>query len=446
MKKLFILFFLILTSYLNAITNDSLLLNKSLEILKLLNLSEWEKTYSYFDSTMKVVFPTEKIEQTWLSMAKQLGEMKGIVDTNFTNFQNNRIVIITIKFDLLYADLRFVYNRNSELSGFFITPNYNFATYQTPEYVDKTKFFETKYKFGKQGLELEAVLTLPIRAKGDENKLFPVVILVHGSGPNDMDESIGLNKPFKDLAWGLASNGIAVFRYNKRTQQHPEKVLNTINNFTIWDETVEDVTLAIDKLKNTPDIDPDQIYILGHSLGGYAIPKIYQTDNTIKGFIIMAGSVRPLEDLIWEQYNYIFSLDDSISQDEKNQLDSLKNQIDLVKSSKLTKDMSPNQLPLGIPPSYWLDLKDYKPLDIIKKANNTKFLVLQGERDYQVTMKDFDLWKSTLQDNENARFKTYSKLNHLFIEGEGKSHPDEYLKAGQIPNYVIMDIVEFIKN
>ncbi len=59
---------------------------------------------------------------------------------------------------------------------------------------------------------LPATLTLP---SGEGH--FPAVLLVAGSGPNDRDETIGPNKPFRDLAQGLAAADIASLRYDKRT-------------------------------------------------------------------------------------------------------------------------------------------------------------------------------------------------------------------------------------
>ena len=71
-------------------------------------------------------------------------------------------------------------------------------------------------------------------------------------------------------------------------------------------------------------------------------------------------------------------------------------------------------------------------------------LILQGERDFQVTMKDFGLWKSELQARRNVRFLTYPKLNHLFIAGEGKSRPDEYQQPGHVDEQVVADIANWI--
>ena len=78
------------------------------------------------------------------------------------------------------------------------------------------------------------------------------------------------------------------------------------------------------------------------------------------------------------------------------------------------------------------------------KSVKIPILILQGERDYQVTMKDFHIWEETLVDNKKAKFISYPRLNHLFMEGEGPSYPSEYMVEGHIPDYVIRDIVEWI--
>ena len=72
-------------------------------------------------------------------------------------------------------------------------------------------------------------------------------------------------------------------------------------------------------------------------------------------------------------------------------------------------------------------------------------LILQGERDYQVTMKDFEIWKKELQTNSKNTFISYAKLNHLFIKGEGKCTPAEYQVSGNVSEQVVKDIADWIK-
>ena len=104
---------------------------------------------------------------------------------------------------------------------------------------------------------------------------FPAVILVHASGAADQDETAYALKPFRDLAEGLASKGIAVLRYNKRTYEHGLKT--ELSPFYIVDkETTDDALLVTQFLQNEPMIDKNQIYILGHSLGGMMVPKMIE--------------------------------------------------------------------------------------------------------------------------------------------------------------------------
>jgi hypothetical protein len=95
------------------------------------------------------------------------------------------------------------------------------AAYQSPTYAVPAAFREQELIIGQGGeWPLPATLTMPAAGKGP----FPAVVLVHGSGPNDRDETLGPNKPFRDLAWGLATQGIAVLRYEKRTREHAAKI------------------------------------------------------------------------------------------------------------------------------------------------------------------------------------------------------------------------------
>jgi fermentation-respiration switch protein FrsA (DUF1100 family) len=74
-------------------------------------------------------------------------------------------------------------------------------------------------------------------------------------------------------------------------------------------------------------------------------------------------------------------------------------------------------------------------------------LILQGESDYNVTMEDFNNWKTALKDHKNVIFKSYPKLNHLFfkINHEGMATSDDTLRPNQhVEENVIQDIAKFI--
>ncbi|HEY8540959.1 MAG TPA: alpha/beta fold hydrolase, partial [Pseudothermotoga sp.] len=245
----------------------------------------------------------------------------------------------------------------------------------------------------------------------------------------------------KDIAWGLASNGIAVLRYDKRTKVYPEECVKMIDTFTVNDETVDDALAAIDLLKNFEKIDKDKIFILGHSLGATMAPRIAARSEKLAGIILLAPTARGLYILnALDQLEYIFSLDGKIDESESKQLLDMREQLERIQKRQL-KD---NEVVLGSSKAYWYDLLDYNPVELAKSLT-VPILIMQGARDYQVTMKDFGIWHEALKGKGNVTFKVYEDLNHLFIPGKGPSTPAEYQQPGNVDSKIIEDIVQWIK-
>lgn len=308
--------------------------------------------------------------------------------------------------------------------------------WRPPAYVDLAKLHEAETTVGSGDWALPGTLSMP---EGDGP--FPGVVLVHGSGPNDRDETIGPNKVFKDLAWGLASSGIAVLRYDKRTLAHkawytPERA----DKVTVKDEIVDDALLAARLLRETPGVDPKRVFVLGHSLGGMLIPWIGREDASLAGLIIMSGSSRPIEDSILDQVTYIYGLSGAMSDKQKADLEALKVQVSRVKSPEFDANTPKKDLPLGISPTYLLSLRDYRPVEVAKSLD-VPILIFQGDRDYQIIAgKDFEAWKAALEGRPNVTLKLFPGLNHLLVEGKSPSRPEEYV----IPGHVSKDVVDIV--
>jgi dienelactone hydrolase len=266
---------------------------------------------------------------------------------------------------------------------------------------------------------------------------------VHGSGPNDRDETIGPNKPFRDLAWGLASRGIAVLRYEKRTRVYRGAFLDPAKGFTVKEESVDDALAAAALLRRNPAIAPDRVFILGHSLGGMLIPRIGLRDKDAAGFIILAGATRKGEEAIIAQLEYIASLDGAISEAESGRLREYRKTAARIKELG-PEDLGSEEVLFGAYAGYWLDLEDYDP-PLSARDLERPLLILQGERDYQVTAEDYENWKRGLASTPGVTFKLYPELNHLFIAGEGKITPAEYQRPGHVSEEVIEDIAGWIQ-
>ncbi len=431
---------LLLVCFLNLLSQPAKdIIEISEQILLNLEDNKFKKIVKHFDNNLSEKLPSEDLENLWNDLNKQLGVFKKSSNIRTKLTQKYQIVFTTCIFEKMSIDMKLIFDSEGLVTGFFFVPSKSSAAYKDPEYIKFDSIIERKIQIKTGEYILPGAVTLP-----NHGNKFPVVILVHGSGPNDRDESIGPNKPFRDLALGLASNGIGVIRYDKRTKVYATEMAKYVDSITVMQETIEDALSAIHKAKNMSEIDTGKIYLLGHSLGGMLAPRIAKLYPNLAGIIIMAGNARPLEDLILEQMNYILSLDE-ISEDDKQELNKIEIQVKNVKSMDSSKQVASSKLPLNISYNYWMDLKNYDQTDIAKNLKN-KILILQGERDYQVTMDDYKIWQEELSDNESVRFISYPKLNHLFMEGEGNSTPAEYEKQKNIPDYVIYDIANWLKS
>ncbi|MCX7603087.1 MAG: alpha/beta fold hydrolase, partial [Bryobacteraceae bacterium] len=315
--------------------------------------------------------------------------------------------------------------------GFTLAPAWQRPSYSRPE-----AFEERELTAGAPGWPLPATLTVP-RGEGP----WPAVVLVHGSGPNDRDETVMAAKPFRDLAEGLASCGVAVLRYEKRTRAHAQK-LAAATEITLEQEVIDDALAAAALLRRTPGIDPKRVFLLGHSLGAWAAPLIAAADGRLAGVILLAAPARPLEQLYMEQVRYLASLRGEPSAAEREKIAEAEREAAAVRQIRET-GQGPERA-LGAPRSYWLSFRGKDPLAAAAKLD-APLLLLHGGRDYQVTDEDFRLWESALKASPRAALKRYPALNHLFQPGQGQSTPDEYNRPGHVAPEVIGDLCRWIR-
>ena len=434
MKRLFAFLILCIGS-LNCIAQVSQdKIDLSNKFLILLTSEQFEEAAACFDEIVLKQLPPEKLKQVWSSVNTQVGKFKKHTDTHTEQIPNYDIVFLTCEFENAVLDVKLVYTKEGNtITGFFFVPPKPREEQKIPPYVVPDSYFEKEIEIHSGKFILPGTYTCP-----KDLTAFPVVVLVHGSGPNDRDETIGPNKPFLDLALGLATKGIGTIRYDKRTLVYRDSF--QLDNFTLEEETIEDAVAAIEFVKKIELV--NNVFLLGHSLGAIAAPRIAELQKDIAGVIMMAGNARPLEDLILEQINYIYSID-GLTEEEQNNIKEMEKQVGRVKSPSLSPQTPMDSLPFHTPAIYWLYLRDY---DQVRTARKLKIpiLLLQGERDYQVTMQDFNIWEKNLSGKKSVKFVSYPKLNHLFMEGEGKSSPAEYTKQNHIPEYVIRDLAKWI--
>ncbi len=318
------------------------------------------------------------------------------------------------------------------------TAAYSGGKEETAEPEESADFDSVELALPVEGLgELPGILTVP---KGEGP--FPAVVLIHGSGASDMDENVGNVKPFRDIAEGLAAQGVAVYRFDKRTKTYGTQLMNN-TQFTLEDESIEDAVNAVQLLAAQKKIDPERILVLGHSLGGNAIPAIARAlkEAPVKacGFIMMAASPRPLDVLMREQFAYLDSMG-QIPEDQKPTYDVILKDLDKLQEI----DSLPEDRPVaGAYPAYWKWLAHY---DILQAAEEITqpVLLLQGEEDYQVTMEDFGIWQEYFGGKENWTLKSYPGLTHCFTPGQKTEGSAAYAREEKTDAQGILDIAEFV--
>ncbi len=420
------------------------LIRKARAFMDSLARNDFEAACADFDTTMMKLSGPEKLAEFWKQVPEKMGAFKQQTAARREELGPYDIVLVTCEFEKVTLDARIVFDKAGKIAGFQFVPSLPPVKYEPPAYADLATFEEKEVTVGSGEWELPGTLTFP-RGEGP----FPAVVLVHGSGPNDRDETLGPNKPFKDLALGLGSKGIAVLRYEKRTRIHGPRLIadpKLAATFTVKEETIDDALEAVRRLQAISGIDRKEIFVLGHSFGGMLIPRIALEGQAldIAGFIIMAGLTRALEETYLQQMTYIFGLDGEFSEEDKKQLEGIKEEIAKIKALR-DSDRELGEKLLSAPPSYWLDLRGYSPHEVAIKVKKP-LLILQGSRDYQVTIEDFENWKKALSDRSDVKFKLYPKLNHLFFEGQGIATPNEYLQVhASVAADVIADIAAFIK-
>ena len=387
---------------------------------------------------MQAALPAEALGGMYQQLVMQFGPLQSTGDWYQVEAEGLAVCFCDLAFEKYTLRFQAAFNEDGRIAGLFVKPAPKPAPVASP---DSLGVVEHDTAVVCDGFRLPATLTLPRRAV-EEGRRVPCVVLVHGSGPQDRDETIGPNHPFRDLAWGLAGRGIATLRYDKRTYVYKGNSVPEDRQLDLDVETVDDAVAAAALARTLPGVEADSVYVLGHSQGGWLAPRIADRDSRLAGIILLAAPARPLEDLLLEQVTYLNSL--APSAQGHQQVAELQHRVENVKHLGTSAFCDTIPFPFDAPRSYWADIVSYRPVETAVRLT-LPLVVLQAERDYQVTMQDYGLWRLGLLKCKNASFKSYPRLNHLLQEGTGKATPDEYQQPSPVPAYVLDDLARFVR-
>ncbi len=410
---------------------------KGKEVLDLFVNKKFAQIEAKVDTLYRSYYSAITLERDWNEL---LGTYGNFVSAKVVNYEKNQyynFIAYKINFEYLPYIFNISYNEQGNIIYISFMPAHKI--YVAPDYCDVTKFLERKITVHNGFYDLPGILTMP----NDVAKA-PLVIIVVEAGPTDKDGSYEENKPYKDLAWGLASKGFAVFRYEKRSNNYGIYLARdkaAYETFTPREDLLDDLYRSIDTLKTLPDVDPKKIYILGHGQGGMLAPLVAKERNDVRGIIMLGANAKRTQEMMIDQYKYL----STVTPNKKPEYDA--QTINAIRSmdKKLNPLTEHDRMPYSVQATYWVWLNKYKHLEVSKKLKKP-MLILHGDRDYQVNIENLELWHKTLDKNPNVTIKNYPKLNHLFYSGEVASTYSEYYLKGNLPDYLVKDICDWLSN
>ena len=408
------------------------------ELLDHMDAGRYAEAEAMFSADMAKAVPAAKLGAVWESLPAQAGPAKGRGDAAISMQAGASLVQIPLHFEKAELVARIAVGEDGKVVGFLIQPA-QASPVAAPPVADDATYIERDFGVGEGERALPGTLAMPKTGLAGEGP-FPAVVLVHGSGAHDRDESIGPNKPFLDIARGLAAHGIAVLRYEKRSKARPQDFAK--GDFTVDDETTNDAVLAIHALHKTDGIDPRRVFVLGHSQGGMMAPRIAAVSGHVAGLVLLAAPSRSLLDIVVEQNRRLAVLDDGKTSDAER--DAVAKLIEQVRLTRDAATEPATRTLLGQPAGYW---RSIDAVDAIAEAKSVALpmLVLQGARDIQVVDADWSRWRAAFHADKRVAFKLYEALNHLGIAGEGEGSLAEYQVPGHVDAALIDDVAAWIK-
>lgn len=387
-----------------------------------------------FAPPLRAAVSAETIQTAWTVEAAKIGPVTTVgqpvsepavnglvrVSTPVTGENGGLTVVVSVDGD-------------GRLNGFRLAPPAT-AAWTPPRYAAPRRFTEREVTVGSGPLAVQGTLTRP-RGRG----VRPGVVLI-ASGPADRDMTTGPNKPFKDLAWGLASRGAAVLRFDKVNHGHAGVAAEP--GFTMVDEYLPHAIAAVRVLREQPGVDPARVFVAGHSGGGKAAPRVAAAEPSVAGLVILAGDTLPLSRSAVRVAKYLAEL--NAGKEVAAAVDSITRQAARVADADLSAGTPAADLLFGWPASYWLDLREYDQVGVAA-ALGKPMLILQGRRDYQVTV-DGDLarWRAGLAGRPDVTIRVYDGDDHLFFAGDGQSTPADYERPQHVDAAVVTDIADWL--
>lgn len=401
------------------------------EFLELADAGEFESAYELVSDGFAEQLSQNEISQFWAQEIAIYGDIEQFLSVEYRREREDGVVTVTVQADLTDRMVEFQYGfSNGEIVEWLATP---ISEWTQPDYVDPAALSESEITLSAPGdCELGATLSVP--TSGDS---LPGVVLVHGSGDQDRDQTVGANKTFRELAQGLASQGIAVLRYDQRTVAcDVDRTAATLD-----DIVTDDAVAAVDRLRSVEQV--SEVFVAGHSLGGRVAPRVAARADTA-GLVMLAPLAEPVHEAIVRQTRHRLTLDGGLSERDEQTLAETKTLAERLRTLDIGAEET-LKLGGGRGRPFWRTLQEYDHVGTAARLN-VPTLLIQGGRDYLVTTEDdLPVWREAIGDEPQTEIVIFEELNHRFQPGEEPSRPQEWEKPeNPVDKRVIDRIVEFL--
>ncbi|GAB3792910.1 alpha/beta fold hydrolase [Dyella agri] len=375
-----------------------------------------------------------KLEQVWKQLQETMGAYQSHDTVGQKTLAGHAVAAATLSFANMQLGFAAACDAQDKITSYRFVPAEALASTAVQAHVEADGVRVSPLDVPTPVGPLHGALTLPAGAGP-----FPAVVLVAGSGAHDMDETVGPNKPFRDIAEGLASAGIATLRYDKRAFDHPEGNAGLV----IDAEVTDDAVAAAHLLAQQKGIDPRRVFVLGHSLGAMMAPRIGQRDPQLAGLVLMAAPARPLLDVSAEQVRELGARDHESAAQIAAGVQAIAAEQKLLAGADAQHP--PAGAFAGLPQGYWLSLHDYDQV-AAAKAVSMPILLLQGDGDFQVSPTlDFVRWQKQLAGRPHTAFRLYPGLSHLFMPAGSTGTLADYKTPARVDTQVVDDIAAWLK-
>jgi hypothetical protein len=312
--------------------------------------------------------------------------------------------------------------------------------YERPAYADEDAIVEREVTVDAGDVALDGLLAVP-----REGTPAPGVVLVHGDGVHDPDGTVGNTKLMRDLAWGLASGGVASLRYENRLAAHDVAE----DALTLDGVVTDDAVAAVDRLAESDDVRADSLFVVGHSLGGTCAPRVADRHGGLAGVVNLDGSpdqILPPDHADVIRYEY--AIDGDLDEEQSARLADDRDTLRRIAAGEFDDD----ETLMGRPGRWHRSLLDYDPVSTACDLDVPTFVLTAFGADEETQPELAAFVRSaheTWLDADlpaGSRVERYTNVDHYLQSITPPASPPVLYFGGTVAEKCVDDVSEWLRD